>query len=180
MKKLILLILAGIALFAFIFSTSVLWYNFFYNDVSSTNTVSSLEIRLDNQNNTINEDGLIPLDDETAKNLKPYSFEVENTNSVATTYNVIIEDAMISDDASYSSKELLSRDQLNYQLSLNGKVIKTGKLSDIDNNILDTRNISGNVINNYELRIYVSEDAVNTDWQNKYYHFNVNVQMEVE
>lgn len=180
MKKMILLILAGIALFAFIFSTSMLWYNFFYDNDGENSTVSSLEVRLDEANNTINEDGLIPLDDETAKSLEPYSFEVENTNSTPSTYNVILEDTIISDDASYSSKELLSRSQLKYQLSLNGKVIKTGRLSDIKNNILDTRNISENRTNNYELRIYVSEDAVNTDWQNKYYHFNINVQMEVE
>lgn len=180
MKKMILLILAGIALFAFIFSTSMLWYNFFYDNDGENSTVSSLEVRLDEANNTINEDGLIPLDDETAKSLEPYSFEVENTNSTPSTYNVILEDTIISDDASYSSKELLSRSQLKYQLSLNGKVIKTGRLSDIKNNILDTRNISENRTNNYELRIYVSEDAVNTNWQNKYYHFNINVQMEVE
>ena len=180
MKKMILLILAGIALFAFIFSTSMLWYNFFYDNDGENSTVSSLEVRLDEANNTINEDGLIPLDDETAKSLEPYSFEVENTNSTPSTYNVILEDTIISDDSSYSSKELLSRSQLKYQLSLNGKVIKTGRLSDIKNNILDTRNISENRTNNYELRIYVSEDAVNTDWQNKYYHFNINVQMEVE
>ena len=180
MKKMILLILAGIALFAFIFSTSMLWYNFFYDNDGENSTVSSLEVRLDEANNIINEDGLIPLDDETAKSLEPYSFEVENTNSTPSTYNVILEDTIISDDASYSSKELLSRSQLRYQLSLNGKVIKTGRLSDIKNNILDTRNISENRTNNYELRIYVSEDAVNTDWQNKYYHFNINVQMEVE
>ncbi len=180
MKKMILLILAGIALFAFIFSTSMLWYNFFYDNDGENSTVSSLEVRLDEANNIINEDGLIPLDDETAKSLEPYSFEVENTNSTPSTYNVILEDTIISDDASYSSKELLSRSQLKYQLSLNGKVIKTGRLSDIKNNILDTRNISENRTNNYELRIYVSEDAVNTDWQNKYYHFNINVQMEVE
>ena len=63
-------------------------------------------------------------------------------------------------------------------MSLNGRVIKIGNLSDITNNILDTRNISVGEINNYQLRIYVSEDAGNTSWQNKYYHFDINVQME--
>lgn len=178
MKKLILLILSGIALFAFVFATSILWYNFFYSDVSNDSNISSLEVRLDDENNTINEEGLIPLDQDTAKNLEPYNFEVENTNSISTTYNVIIEDSIISDDDSYSSKDLLSRNQLEYQLSLNGRVIKIGMLSDINNNILDTRNISGNSTNNYQLRVYVSETAQNTDWQNKYYHFDIKVQME--
>ena len=69
---------------------------------------------------------------------------------------------------------------MKYQLSLDGQVIKQGNLKDIKNNILDTRTISSGKTNNYQLRIYVSQDAVNTNWQNKYYHFNVNVKMEEE
>ena len=186
MKRLILLILSGIALFAFIFTSSMLWYNFFYNgtysidaDNDTDDTVSSIEVQLDDDN-TISEGDLIPLDKEMAKNIEPYSFRVKNTNSVSAYYNVIIEDAMISNDVNYSSKELLLRNQLEYQLSLNGKLIKTGMLSDIRNNILDSRTISENETNNYELRMYVSESALDTNWQNKYYHFNINVQTEVK
>lgn len=181
MKKMILLIMAGIALFIFIFVTAMLWYRFFYNDSTNTlDSVSSIEVKLDKENNTINETGLIPLDEESAKNLTPYSFEVKNTSDASANYNVIIEDAVISDDENYSSKELLSRNQLEYQLSLNGRVIKKGMLSEINNNILDTRNISANTVNNYQLRVYVSETVQDTSWQNKYYHFDVKVQMEVE
>lgn len=180
MKKFILLVLAGIALFAFIFATSVLWYRFFYSTTTDDGTlgVSSITVRLDDDNNVIDESGLIPLDDNTAINLTPYEFSVQNDSDASTTYNVLLEDGIISDDATYSSKELLSRNQLRYQLSLNGKVIKSGELSTIKNNILDTRNINSGQTNNYQLRIYVSEDAQDTDWQNKYYHFNINVQTE--
>ena len=177
MKKLILLVLAGIALFTFIVTTSFLWYRFFYS--SSYNDSSGvIKVNLKNENNTINESGLIPLDDETARKLIPYEFSVENSSADSFTYNVLLEDSVISDDATYSTKELLSRNQLRYQLSLNGKVIKIGNLSDIKNNILDTRVISSLETNNYQLRIYVSEEAQNTNWQNKYYHFDVNVKME--
>lgn len=179
MKKIILLSFAGVALFAFIFTASILWYRFFYDDATTntTNDVNSLEVQI-GKNNTINESGLIPLDDETAKNLTPYIFKVENTSDNDFTYNVLIEDAIISDDANYSNGELLSRSQLRYQLTLNGNLIKTGNLSDIKNNIIDTRNISAGQTNNYELRIYVAESSLNTNWQNKYYHFDIKVQME--
>ena len=179
MKKFILLTLAGIALFAFIFTASILWYRFFYAG-EGVREYSSVEVKLDSDSNTIDEDGLIPLDDETAKLLTPYEFSVENNGSGDALYNVLLEDAIISDDETYSSKELLSRTQLKYQLSLDGQVIKQGNLKDIKNNILDTRTISSGKTNNYQLRIYVSEDAINTNWQNKYYHFNVNVKMEDE
>lgn len=178
MKKVILLVLAGVALFAFIFGTSMLWYKFFYNSTGTSNTTGNINVQLSNSNNVIDESGLIPLDDETAKSLTPYEFTVVNNGENSTIYNVLLEDAIISDDVSYSSKELLSRNQLRYQLSLNGTVIKSGDLSDIKNNVLDTRNILSGHTNNYQLRIYVAESSGNTDWQNKYYHFNINVQME--
>ena len=179
MKKIILLLLAGVALFAFIFTTSILWYRFFYNDSDASNSVSSVNVQL-GDNNVIDESGLIPLDDETAKTITPYEFRVENNSTNDTTYNVLLEDTVISDDANYTNKELLSRNQLRYQLSLNGNVIKVGNLSEIENNVLDTRNIASSQVNNYQLRIYVGESFQNTDWQNKYYHFNINVQMEDE
>ncbi len=179
MKKFVLLTLAGIALFAFIFAASILWYRFFYAG-EGVKEYSSVEVKLDSDSNTIDEDGLIPLDDETAKLLTPYEFSVKNNGSSDALYNVLLEDSIISDDETYSSKELLSRTQLKYQLSLDGQVIKQGNLKDIKNNILDTRTISSGKTNNYQLRIYVSQDAVNTNWQNKYYHFNVNVKMEEE
>ncbi len=178
MKKVIMLFLAGIALFAFIFATSMLWYRFFYSSTSNDSSISSITVQLDDENNTIDESGLIPLDDETATTLTPYEFSVRNSSDSDYTYNVLLEDSIISDDASYSSKELLTRNQLRYQLSLNGKVIKTGSLADIKNNVLDTRVLSSSNTNNYQLRIYVAESSQNTSWQNKYYHFNINVQAE--
>ena len=179
MKKFILLVLAGVALFVFIFTTSILWYRFFYGE-GSINNSSLINIEISNTNNVLDESGLIPIDDNTALSLKPYEFKVTNFSDNDSVYNVLLEDSIISDDATYSSKELLSRNQLRYQLSLNGKVIKCGDLDEIKNNILDTRNIAPSQVNNYQLRIYVAEYAQNTEWQNKYYHFEIKVQMEEE
>lgn len=179
MKKIVMLFLAGIALFAFIFATSVLWYRFFYNnDTSDSSNVSNVTIQLDDENNVIDESGLIPLDDDTARTITPYEFSVNNNSESDYTYNVLLEDSIISDDITYSSKELLSRSQLRYQLILNGEVIKIGDLSDIKNNVLDTRVINASKTNNYQLRIYLAESSQNTNWQNKYYHFDVKVQTE--
>ena len=179
MKKVVMLFLAGIALFAFIFATSVLWYRFFYNnDTSDSSNVSNVTIQLDDENNVIDESGLIPLDDDTARTITPYEFSVNNNSESDYTYNVLLEDSIISDDITYSSKELLSRSQLRYQLTLNGEVIKIGDLSDIKNNVLDTRVINASKTNNYQLRIYLAESSQNTNWQNKYYHFDVKVQTE--
>lgn len=177
MKKIILLLLAGVALFSFIFATSVLWYRFFYNDPYAGSNVNSINVQL-GDNDTIDENGLIPLDDETAKSLTPYKFKVENNSDKDAMYEVLLEDSIISDDSNYSNKELLSRDQLRYQLSLNGEIIKVGNLNELENNVLDTRNIASGQDCDYELRIYVAESVQNSDWQNKYYHFDVSIKME--
>ncbi len=178
MKKVILLILAGIALFSFILATSMLWYRFFYGKSDTDDSTGAVTIQIDDSNNTIDESGLIPLDDEEALNLTPYEFTIKNNSAKDAVYNVLIEDSIISDDSTYSNKVLLSRKQLKYQLVLNDIVINSGSLSDVKNNVLDTRSIAVNQVNNYQLRVYVSENAVNTNWQNKYYHFDVRVQME--
>lgn len=180
MKKMFLLVMAGIALFSFIFATSILWYKFFYGSSSVENeNINSIRVELSDVGNTLDTNGLIPLDDETASNnINPYEFNVINDSLNDTTYNILLEDSIISDDANYTNKELLSRKQLKYQLSLNNQVIKVGYLADIKNNILDTRVIYGSQTNNYKLIIYVSEEAQNTEWQNKYYHFNINVSTE--
>ena len=178
MKKMFLLILAGVVLTAFIFVTSMMWYKFFYDDASNVNNVANLNVQLDSNNNTIDEDFLIPLDRETAKTLTPYTFNVKNTSDKDSTYTVLIEDSVISDDVNYANKSLLNRDQLEYQLVLNGQTIKVGMLSELENNVLDVRNIAASRINNYELRVYVSESAQNTNWQNKYYHFEIEIKTE--
>ncbi len=180
MKKMVLLLLAGVALFAFILATSMLWYKFFYGSPDVINNVNSVKVQLDDTNNTIDESGLIPLSDDMAMSLTPYEFKVENTGDTAVTYNVLLEDNIVNDDSTYNNKKLLSRNQLRYQLLLNGKIIKVGNLNKIKNNVLDTRNIASDQVNNYQLRIYVSEDAQDTSWQDKYYHFEISVQMEEE
>ena len=61
-------------------------------------------------------------------------------------------------------------------MELNDIVIKKGALIDIENNILDTRTMSKDSVNNYALRIGLSEEAKNSDWMNKYYSYNITVE----
>ena len=44
-------------------------------------------------------------------------------------------------------------------------------MSNINDNILDTRKIEGSKTNNYELRMYIHEEALN--WMGKHYHYKV-------
>lgn len=177
MKKNFLLILGGIILFFFILITSFLWYRLFYG-VSNESAVSVLQVNLNKESGAIESNNATPIESEKVQSLTPYVFSVNNTGTTKTIYKIILEEPAISDDISYQSQNLLSRSQLAYQLVLNDKVIKTGMLSDIQNNILDQRSVDPNMINRYELRVYISESAANTQWQNKYYYYQVTIQTE--
>ena len=172
MKKNLILILGGIGLFFFIFLITIGWYNIFYND--KENQVAILNIELSQKGEvTINEENAYPLSDEDGAKVTPYSFNVNNESSNAGAYKVYLDDIKLD-----TSKSLLKRNQLSYQLSLNGKLIKKGTLDELNDNILDERLIEAGQNNQYELRVYVSEDAFNTDWQQKYYSYKIKVETE--
>ena len=172
MKKNLILILGGIGLFFFIFLITIGWYNIFYND--KENQVAILNIELSQKGEvTINEENAYPLSDEDGAKVTPYSFNVNNESSNDGAYKVYLDDIKLD-----TSKSLLKRNQLSYQLSLNGKLIKKGTLDELNDNILDERLIEAGQNNQYELRVYVSEDAFNTDWQQKYYAYKIKVETE--
>ena len=176
MKSKTSLIIIGIILFIFIACTSIVWYNLFYHQKEE---VSVLQIGKENEKNAIlNIANMIPMSDEEGAKITPYRFTIKNSgdDKIGDIYRVLIEDVEIKDDPTYESKSLLSRNQLKYQLLMNNKLIKKGKLSDIKNNILDERNIEKAKENRYELRIYLGTDTINTDWQGKYYHYKINIQ----
>ncbi len=176
MKKKVLLLLGGIILFAFIAITSMMWYQLFYGQVK--NTVPVLKIRLEKAKEELYTSSSVPLDFANAASITPYVFSAINDSDKALTYKILLEEPPLSDEETFKADHLLSRSQLAYQLMMNGQLVKYGSLSEIKNNILDERNINAHTTNSYELRIYVGEQAFNSAWQNKYYHYQVIIQIE--
>ena len=75
---------------------------------------------------------------------------------------------------------MLSRGQLRYELTLNGKVIAKDDMIKIKNNVLDVRSIPVSKTNTYGLRIWIAKSAIKTKWMNKYYHYKINIQSVTE
>ncbi len=166
MTKKIFLIFGGILLFVFIVITSFLWYKtFYYNNLGS---VSSLQIRKESEEVTINEN-LFPMSEDEASSIKNYKFSVKNVNDFKSRYEVLFK------EKKNQKNSKLSNNQLNYQLFLNGKIIKKGSVSDIKNKLLDDRYIMPNNTNQYELKVYIPESAKTTEWQNKSYSYKVEI-----
>ncbi len=136
------------------------------NNSSRVNKIKIVENNVGEKEDFINYGSIN--DDEIAK-IKPFKFSVINKESNNSKYNLLIEDIVDNE----KEELILSRKYLHYELSLNNNVIKKGILSDIKNNIIDTRTIKKNKTNNYSLKIWVSLNDSEIDLEHKYYSYNI-------
>lgn len=100
-----------------------------------------------------------------------YYFSVKSKSTKDFNYIIIIENSEGNDGCSSSTR--LNRDELKYELTLDNKVIKTGGLDTLTNNILDANIIKAGSVNDYSLRIKLKEDT--TDYENKHFHYVINM-----
>lgn len=169
MGKKIFLVFSGVLLFLFIVGTAFLWYKaFYYNNLG---IVSSLQVKKESEEVAITEN-LFPMSETEASVVPNYKFSVKNVNDFKSRYEVVYKEQEVS------GKQKLSKSQLSYQLILNGKIIKKGNLADLKNDVLDDRYIMPNTNNQYELKVYISESAKDTAWQNKSYAYKVDINVK--
>lgn len=169
MGKKIFLVFSGVLLFLFIVGTTFLWYKaFYYNNLG---IVSSLQVKKESEEVALTEN-LFPMSETEASVVPNYKFSVKNVNDFKSRYEVVYKEQEVS------GKQKLSKSQLTYQLILNGKIIKKGNLADLKNDVLDDRYIMPNTNNQYELKVYISESAKDTVWQNKSYAYKVDINVK--
>lgn len=165
MTKKIFLALGGILLFAFVICTSFLWYKvFYYGDIGKINT---LQVQKESDEVALNEN-LVPMTESWSTTVPNYKFSIKNVNDFKSSYKVVFEEVNITEAK-------LSKSQLNYELLLNGKIIKKGNLAKVKNNILDERYVMAGKTNNYELKVYIPDSVEKGTWENKSYAYKVNI-----
>ena len=180
MKNKILITCGLLMLIIFIFFGTYVWYLYFSNASGSylvNNNSKYLEtsgiIFQDNGNNVYDAQAE-SLKDDNLVSVPSYDFQVTNTKDTSGDYNLYIEDLPVNAISDGCTDEtLLSRNQLKYQLKLNGNIIKEGLMSSINDNILDSRSINRNTTNYYSLKIYIHDEAL--DWYGKHYHYKVSI-----
>lgn len=177
MKNKVLLVCAGLLLLLFLAFGSYVWYLYFLRgsgnfEINNNSNLKYGDIVLKDDGNSVYETDADSIEDEQASSVIPYIFRVENTDDSSGNYYLYIEDMPVNSiNDGCTTETLLTREQLKYQLKLNGKVIKEDYLSNIDDNILDKRTITAKGINYYELRIYIHDEAL--EWTGKHYHYKV-------
>lgn len=176
MKNKILLVCAALLLLLFLMFGTYAWYLFFLRaggnfEVNANNNLKSGNIYLKDGGNSVYDADAEDVVEDEVSSVVPYKFKVVNEGKTDD-YYLYIEDLPVNAiNDGCTSSTLLSRNQLKYQLKLNGTVIKEDYLSNIRDNIIDYRTISGLETNNYELRVYIHEDA--TNWTGKHYHYKI-------
>lgn len=166
-----LLVLGGVILFLFIVGTSYAWYNLFSKEET---IAANLEISIDDQGNGVTVMDSMPLTDQEGKALEAYHFKVKNNGTGEGTYRLLLQETPFNEiKDGCTSQDLLERNQLRYQLLLNGQEIQLDSVANIKNNVLDIRTIDVGKLNQYELRVWVPKSAENTAWTDKHYHYSV-------
>lgn len=177
MKNKVVLVCGALLLIIFLAFGTYAWYLYFLRlgggfQIQNNSNLRYGDIVLKDDGNSVYDADADSIEDDLVHHVIPYKFRVINEDNDEGNYYLYIEDLpinAINDGCTYDT--LLVRDQLRYQLKLNGEVIKEDFLSNIKDNILDKRNINGNSTNHYELRIYIHDTAL--DWMGKHYHYKV-------
>ena len=177
MKKTTIVLLCSAVIVIFTVLVSVVCFKLYNQE---DRRVSSVEISLNDQGKGVMLDKVIPIQDYEVDKFKGYDFQVKNNGDVDTMYQVLIEEVELSNKKGYSKSELLSRNQLNYELRLNGKVIAGGSMADIKDNIIDKRMVPVTKTNKYKLKVWIPQSAGKTNWSNKYYRYKVNIKTVTE
>ena len=125
--------------------------------------------------NTINNASLVPMDNETAlkQTNNIYSFTITNTGTLPMKYDV-----KLNDIPEYSNSNLLDHKYIKYQLCINNTDNCTivRNLSTVDDGVLYQSNIKSGGQTIYYLRIWLTDENIPNDIQEKEVHLEVNVE----
>ena len=168
MKRLLILRIAFISMIAFTIAGGYFWYIYF--DQREGKMLSD-NVRLQLLNNgSITYLNAVPKDDDG--NIPVYYFRVKNNLNEEASY--VLEFQEVSPSVAQdgcSSDTFLNKNELSYELRLDNKLIKSGKLDNLKDNVLDSNKVLGNNTNDYSLKIYIADDSVDT--LKKHYHYSV-------
>ncbi len=162
--------IAFFSLVLFVIIATYFWYLFF-KDYAGENQSQKVRLELIN-NGGINYINAVPNDIDS--NIPVYYFRVRNNVDEIINYEMSIEDVSpdkVNDGC--SSDMLFARNELNYELKLDNKIIKSGVLSELSNNLLDNNEVKANSVNDYSLKIWLNTAA--GDDLLKHYHYVVNI-----
>jgi len=148
---------------------AILWY-FYFGDTEHEVLAKNVRLELIN-NGRVNYIDAIP--DDLDEAIPTYYFRVKNNVDVPVVYDILINDVSANDANDGCTQEtLFTREQLDYELYKDNKIIKKGTLSDLTNDIILNDSMDKGKTTDYAIRIRLNEKARET--LGKHYHYVVN------
>lgn len=172
-----LIVILIVFIVCFVFLAAYLWYHFFLklgldgllNGANGSN--GALVLKAENSVYATYEEG-----EKEEINIQAYKFKVQNRGIKSARYNLIFTEISPKEaNDGCTEVAVLKKDQLKYQLLFNDNVISEGKLNNLENNLLDSRVINPDKTNNYQLKVWLDEEA--TGNQGKHFHYKVDLQV---
>ena len=173
MKNKNVLTIAIVCLMIFVGIASYLWYTYFHEYearlIDASPAMKFLKgVELINSGN-INYINANTNDDESI--IPTYYFTVKNHSNKHYNYVILLEDTKGGDGCTPSTR--LKREELEYELTLDNKVIREGSLDSLQNNVLDKNIIPVDGTHDYSLKIKLKEGDVG--YENKHFHYVINM-----
>ena len=173
MKNKKIFTVAIICLIIFMGIAAYLWYIYFHDyekklidENCKSEFVNLVELKNTGNVNYVNADV-----DDSDSVVPVYYFSVINNSEKDFEYEVVIEDREGNDGCDASSR--LKREELEYELRLDNKIIKKAGLDTLTKNVIDTNIIKNKSTNDYSLKIKLKNDDI--DYHDKHFHYVVNI-----
>ena len=175
MKRLLILKIAFICMVIFTIVGGYFWYIYF-SEGETKIVLDNVRLELLNNGN-VTYINAIPNDEE--ENIPTYYFRVKNNIDTDANYTLLFKEISPNEaNDGCGLDTFFTKDELSFELKLDNKVIKSGSLSNLKDNVLDNNIVLGKSTNDYSLRVYVSDDA--SDVLKKHYHYSVIMKDEDE
>lgn len=157
-----------------VFSAS---YAIFKVQVSGTKnfriTVGSLDFEIQNEKNAIRLSNAYPMTDATGQTLTPYTFTLTNTGDMSADYTISLVEDTEQKNACVGC-QFLTSDKLRFSLKEGTSIVSGPALLSSNNSILTTGSINIGETKNFELRLWLREDAT-IEEENKYYFSKIKI-----
>lgn len=178
MKKKSILYGALLILIIFIASATFYWFKYFLdlgsNGTLTNNAKGTLVLSDENKVYSIYDEDVSHIGDTAG-----YKFKVENRGVSTERYRLLLKEVSPSKIKDGCTKNtLLKASELHYQLYLNKVLYKEGELDEVSNGVLEERLINIDITDSYELKVWVNDDATNTE--GKHYHYEIKLEVVEE
>lgn len=177
MKNRINVIIMIVLIVCFCTISFYFWFDYF-TKIGTKGNLSSAN----NQNNTlvfIDENKIYAEFEEGIEepiDVEGYKFKIENKGFKEARYELLFTEILPSQvKDGCTNKTTLRADELNYQLSLENKVISQGRVDQIAGKTLDLRTIDSYKSYNYVLKVWLNSSSENNE--GKHYHYNVDLKV---